>query len=378
MCVAVSTGLFDGAINYIWNATILHLRQRIKDFGLPVVAQIIQKDFEEKHLLELQDHQLIELCLKLNLITEDGLFFLDQCRDTRNNFSAAHPTIGKINDREVTNFLNRCVRYALSDEASPRGVDVNSFISAIKGQRFTNGQCEVWVQRLDSTHDAQRQLLFGMVHGIYCDPSSPEPARLNALDLCSVYHHKFSTAIKSDIINRHSDYLAKGDTSRHTASQQFFEKLGILTLLNEVERHSVISSAVQSLWDVHKGTNNFYNEPPFAERLRSLTIQGAIPETVKEQYVLTVVGCYIGNGHGISWAAEPHYEHMIQSFSPREINIMISGAKGNTIVAKRINSFSSCRSRFTQAVKLIDVTSVPASAKTDYGRLLDGKRLLRR
>lgn len=27
MCVAVSTGLFDGAINYIWNATILHLRQ---------------------------------------------------------------------------------------------------------------------------------------------------------------------------------------------------------------------------------------------------------------------------------------------------------------------------------------------------------------
>ena len=68
------------------------MRQRIRDFGLSVVAQILQKDFEERHLIELQDSQLLELCLKLNLITEDGFFFLDQCRDTRNNFSVAHPT----------------------------------------------------------------------------------------------------------------------------------------------------------------------------------------------------------------------------------------------------------------------------------------------
>lgn len=194
---------------------------------------------------------------------------MDQCRDTRNNFSAAHPTIGKINDREFTTFLNRCVRYALSDESSPRGVDVSAFLSAIKGPRFTEGQRDVWVERLDATHDAQRQLLFGMVHGIFCDPSSPEPARLNALDLCFVYHHKFSATIRSDIINRHSDYLAKGDTQRHTASQQFFEKLGMLNLLNESERHSVISNAVQRLWNVHQGMNNFYNEPPFAERLEN-------------------------------------------------------------------------------------------------------------
>ncbi len=122
MCVAVSTGLFDGAMNYIWNAAILHLRQKIRNFGLPVVAQIRQSDFEEKHLLELQDSRLLELCLKLNIVDEDGFFFLDQCRDVRNNFSAAHPTLGKVNDREFTTFLNRCVRYALADSASPRAL----------------------------------------------------------------------------------------------------------------------------------------------------------------------------------------------------------------------------------------------------------------
>lgn len=85
MCVAVSAGLFDGAINYAWNAAIIQLRRKVQNFGFPIVSQIMQTDFEEKHLLELQDSRLLDLCLKLNLITEDGFFFLDQCRNVRNN-----------------------------------------------------------------------------------------------------------------------------------------------------------------------------------------------------------------------------------------------------------------------------------------------------
>jgi hypothetical protein len=371
MCVAVSTGLFDGAINYVWNATILHLRKRIRDFGLPVVAQIRQADFEEKHVVELQDSELIDLSLQLNLITEDGFFFLDQCRNTRNNFSAAHPAIGKINDREFTTFLNRCVRYALSAEASPRGVDVSAFISAIRGQRFTPGQCDVWVERLNATHDAQRQLLFGTTHGIYCDPAAPEPGRLNALDLFSKCKDRLTAAMRSDIINRHSDYLAKGDTQRHVASQQFFEKLGLLNLLNESERHSVVSTAVQRLWTVHLGMNNFYNEPPFAERIKLLSDQGPIPETAQEQFVHAVVGCYIGNGYGFCWAAEAVYESTIQSFSPREVTIMIGLPRSNTVVGRRIQSGGECRTRYAHALGLIDRASVPSGSLADYDSVVN-------
>lgn len=142
MCVAVSTGLFDGAMNYIWNAAILQFRTKIRNFGLPIVAQILQSDFEERHLVELQDSRLLELSLKLNLVNEDGFFFLDQCREVRNNFSAAHPTLGTVNDREFITFLNRCVRYALADASSPKGVDIGSFISAAK-RTTHNGKCSL-------------------------------------------------------------------------------------------------------------------------------------------------------------------------------------------------------------------------------------------
>lgn len=371
MCVAVSTGLFDGAMNYIWNAAILQLRTKVRNFGLPIVAQILQSDFEEKHLLELQDSRLLELCLKLNLVNEDGFFFLDQCRNVRNNFSAAHPTLGTVNDREFTTFLNRCVRYALADASSPKGVDIGAFISAVKGARFNANQCGVWVQRLGETHDAQRQMLVGMVHGIYCDPNTSEPSRLNSLDICDALKAGFTAALRSDLVNKHSEYAAKGDEPRHTASLQFFEKLGLLTLLNESEQHAVFYRAVDRLWNVHNGMNNFYNEPPFAERLLELSRQGAVPETVQEQFVQVVLCCNVGNGYGVSWAASTSYDQIIKSFSPREIATMIRLATSpETMLGRRVSSLPSCRQRFKQNLALIDPASVPSGVKADYEKFL--------
>jgi len=371
MCVAVSTGLFDGAMNYIWNAAILQLRQKIRNFGLPVVAQIQQNDFEEKHLLELQDNRLLDLCLKLNIVDEDGFFFLDQCRDVRNNFSAAHPTMGTVNDREFTTFLNRCVRYALADSSSPKGVDIGAFISAVKGPRFNDHQCQIWIQRLTETHDAQRQMLVNMVHGVYCDPATAEPARLNAIDICNGLSESFTSAMKSELINNHSEYVAKGFEDKHTASLQFFEKLGLLSLLNESEQHVVFSRAIERLWNVHNGMNNFYNEPPFAERLLELSQHGAIPETIQESFVQTIACCRSGNGYGVSNAAVQCYDEIIQGFSPREILVLVKSASDrNSALGRRIANGGSCRRNFKEALQLIDTASVPNAVKADYDRLL--------
>jgi hypothetical protein len=184
MCVAVAAGLFDSAINYAWNSAVLELREKVRRFGLTVVAQIIGKSFEERDLLELKDADLLSLCLQLNLTTEDGYFMLDQCRAVRNNFSSAHPAMGKVDDAEFINFLSRCVRCALSDESNPRGVDNQALLKAVKNGRFSGEQIEEWAKRIDGTHDAQRELIFSMLHGIYCDPAVSEETRLNSLSLC--------------------------------------------------------------------------------------------------------------------------------------------------------------------------------------------------
>jgi len=367
MCVAVAAGLFDSAINYIWNTSVIELREKVKRFGLPVVEQLLSKsNFDEQALLDLKDSELLSLCLKLNLVTEDGYFFLDQCRDIRNNFSAAHPVVGKIDDHEFIGFANRCAKYALGDEHNPVGVDISSFMTAVKGTRFSEEQKNQWVQRIERTHEAQQYLLFGTLHGIYSDPASVELSRVNALMIAAEFAPHFTPKAKSDLINRHHDYIAKGDEKRHKASQQFFERLGMLALLGEHEFHSLLSNASKRLLGVHQAMDNFYNEPPFAERLLQLTQQGAIPDTVKEELVSVVVTCAVGNPYGVSNAAVPHYHNIIQGFSPNEVEIMLSLPAQKLIVSERLKSHGSCRGRFKELVTLIDPSSVPTKSASAY------------
>ena len=39
-CIATACGLFDAAINYIWNAAVAELRDKVRRFGLNVIPQI--------------------------------------------------------------------------------------------------------------------------------------------------------------------------------------------------------------------------------------------------------------------------------------------------------------------------------------------------
>lgn len=365
MCVAVSVGLFDSAINYVWNATILTLRDRVRNFGLPIVGNIKGSTFEEKQLLGLQDSALLELCSELGIIEEDAYFFLNQCRDTRNKCSAAHPALGQINDREFLAYLNRCVRYALGNDSEIRGVDVHSFIDTLKANRFSEEQREGWIDLIRSTYAMQKRLLIETAYGLYCDPNSEEFTRQNALDICRALVSEFDSATSSILINRHNDYKAKGETSRYKASSHFFEALNLISLLDHAEQHTIVSSAVRRLWDAHLGLNNFYNEPPFAERLLAITKGSAVPETVQEEYVQVVVHCYLGNDYGVSWGAEQHYSDMISAFSGKEIAIMLtrSRSEGRTSLGEAARSHAD---RFKQALRLLDENSVPDIVRDAY------------
>ena len=356
MCVAVAVGLFDSAINYVWNCAVIELRDKIRRFGLNVVQQVVaDSDFDEKKLLDLKDAELLALCLKLNLVTEDGYFFLDQCRDIRNNFSAAHPAVGQVDDHEFLAFANRCAKYALGNEINPVGVDISAFVTAVKAGKFSKEQENTWSQRLADTHEAQRELLFGTLHGLYCDPGSSEELRLNAVGISKRFVGTFTPSTKSDLIDRHK------------ASQLYFGRLGLLDLLGGTERHSLISSTCKKLFSVHQGWDNFHNEPPFAERLAQISTQGGVPDTAKNEFVETVVTCGVGNPHGTSNAAWLYYRRMIKNFSPAEVAILLEIPGSNTIVGKRIATHQRCRDKFKEIIDLLNSDSVPTRSRKVYG-----------
>lgn len=366
MCVAVASGLFDSAINYAWNTAITSLRQRIRTFGLPVANQILNKSMDEQALAELKDVELLDICLKLNLMSKEAHLYLNQCREVRNSFSTAHPPTGSVDAAEFVVFQSRCGKYALIATENARGVDSQALIAAAKGSRFTTEQCAEWVKRLSETHDEQRVVLIPMLHGIYCDPASTQDARLNCLDICTVMANSLSSNVVSELVDRHSDYIARGIADRLRASSVLFKKIGRIGLLTEAERHSLLSHACKQLFSAHQDWNNFYTEPPFAARLRLLAIQAGRPASVQEEYVHTVVACGIGNSYGYSRAAYMDYLAMVRNFSPAEVAILMRLPNDGSIVANRIQAFPRCRNNFGELIRLIDANSVPVSARQEY------------
>lgn len=371
MCVAVASGLFDAGINYVWNAAVVELRDKVRRFGINVVPQVLDdKSFDEDTLLDLKDAELLDLCRKLNLIGDDDFFFLDQCRATRNSFSVAHPAAGAVDEDEFLGFLSRCQKHALSSVHNPKGVDTKALLTSLKATKFKKDQRLEWQRRIEETFEAQRELIFVMLHGIYCDPASGEEARLNAIALCEAFSNDLSAKTRSALVDRHQDYKAKGDDSRQKASLLFFETLGQLALLSEGEVHSIFSSASRKLLAVHNSWDNFHNEPPFAERLLRLSAKNEVPETAQAIFVEAVVTAATGNFYGVSRAASPSYNDMVKSFSPNEVKLMLDLAKGTTVIANRIGSDTGCEKRFRSLVALVDSKTVPTASKTFYAKWL--------
>lgn len=366
MCVAVHSGLFDAGINYVWNSAIVTLRDKVRAFGIHIVPQVIGDDFNEDKLLDLKDADLIKLCLSLNLISEDAYFFLDQCRDVRNNFSAAHPAMGTLDDAEFIVFLTRCTKYALFMTSNPKGVDAHALIESIKGLKHTEEQTQEWVDRIESTHEAQQELIITMLHGIYCDQSSTQDTKTNALDICQSLKPKFSPSIKSELINRHSDYVSQGKKDLQEQSQKFFESLGLLALLSDQERHVLVTMGCKRLLVVHQGWDNFYNEPPFAERLLEISRQAPIPASAQADFVTTIVTCAVGSQYGVSNKANASYQTIIKNFSSREIIIMLDLPASTTIASRRLKDFPSCLARFRGLVNLLDSKQVPTTYAGKY------------
>ena len=372
LCVATSVGLFDGAINYIWNAVILNLRLRVRNFGLGYVAQILNKRFEEDDLNDLMDAELLDLCHKLELLSEDGYFFLNQCRDIRNNFSSAHPSIAQIDDRELISFISRCCKHGISSDYTLQGINIAEFINTIKGNNLSQSAIDAWELKFENTFPAQRVLLVPMLHGIYCDPNSKEHARVNSLSICQAIKPLFDSKIQSSLIAQHNSYFTKNDEQRMKASHIFFQKLEILDLLTDIERHSIIKSACDSLFRVHQGFDNFYNEPPFAKNLYSITQTTKTPDSTKSEFVEAVVTCYVGNPYGVSHAAVPYYRKMIENFSPKEIELLLDIPFGGTLVANRIKAYPNCRRRYIEALDLLNEKSLSVNQKSRIDKLKQG------
>lgn len=329
-CIASSVGLFDGAIIYIWNSVIKELRRKVDKFGLEMIKHIRGNKVEDNFLDNIRDADLLLICRQLNIISEQGYFYLDQCRDTRNNASAAHPSDIEIDDRELINFISRCAKYGLSDDFEVSGIDFKSLISVLESTTTTDDNLHVLGENIKNTFDSQKEFIFSILYSNYIDSTVNEVKRNNSIKLAKYLTPIINNKIIVDLLEKHNEKKMKEEQISVTNSMQFLREMNLISHLSESEKTLIFKKATINLFNAHNGMNNFYNEPPFAERLLEVSTQiKPIPELVKGEYINTILDCYFGNGYGTSTSAMPFYTAMFQNLTPKELEYLLNILKNS-------------------------------------------------
>lgn len=147
--VAVSTGLFDAALNYLWDETIKQLRIRVINGDIKYFYDVVISDERRKQftsaedLLKLDDFDLIKGALEIGLITQIGYKHLDFIRYMRNWASAAHPNQAELTGLNLISWLEICIKEVIATPPSSIQVKIGQLLANIKSEVIDDVQASM-------------------------------------------------------------------------------------------------------------------------------------------------------------------------------------------------------------------------------------------
>ena len=323
--VGAGFGLFDYALNSVWNEVVLSLRSKAIMYGIDIffdkaVGGSIRSAYsKEEDLAGLRDNVLLNTSKKLELISETTYKKLAHILDMRNDIGISHPTNYSINAFELLGWLQTCIQDVLNDKPSAAAIQVKAFIDNLKELTTTLDQqtidtFEPQIKTLASHHcDSILRTIFG----IYVAPDTDQVVKKNISLIssiiweCSSDDEKYKLGI---ILEGYNNNLHK---IKYDKGEEFFTTVKGNRFRTKSERVIALDNLSTRLKDSHYGWDNFYHEVPIIEKIMTYIEKSSdIPNQISRQIINTILLCRIGKGisynDGISTGAKPYYDNFFK------------------------------------------------------------------
>lgn len=177
MILAASVGLFDAALNYLWNETINELRARVAAFDVVYFFDLAEPDPARRSdlkspedLVKIDDAKLMEAANRIKLISDIGYKQLDHIRYMRNNASAAHPNQVSLTGLKLAEWLETCIREVITLPRDTVVAHIGQLLRNIKSQRLPNIELANAATFFDQLPPDQADNLAAGLYGIYTPP----------------------------------------------------------------------------------------------------------------------------------------------------------------------------------------------------------------
>lgn len=379
---AVAGGLFDAALNYMWDETILQIRKRVLQYDLEyfydnaVVGDKRKKLKDETDLVKVDDYELIIGSKEIGLISDLGFKHLEYINYMRNWASAAHPNQNEITGLQLVSWLETCVKEVISLPLSNIAIKIKQLLGSIKNTVIEDKDAdEIGTFFTNLTQEQANNLSSGFF-GIYTKVSTDIQTKQNIIKLLPLLWSFVDEDTKYSFGIKYGNYVANNFQQEKKLSREFLQIVDAESYIPTELKIVEIENAINDLLSAHRGFNNFYSEPTFAKQLQRMVGKPPkVPKGITKKYVYSIIEAYLTNGSGVAWSAEPIYIELIKGFDNFQANIAALSFTSSDISSKL--QFNLCRTKFQKLIKFVKstITSQPVLDLIDKVEKFNPSRL---
>ena len=365
---AVSAGLFDAALNYIWDETILHLRKRVEVYDLEYFYEIAASADKRKDLKtiedisKLTDDELLRGSLKIDLISETGYRNMDLVRYMRNNASAAHPNQLNITGLKLTSMAEDCLREVISTPIPPTAIEVQKLLENVKTTTMILEDAKDVSVHFSNMGPNRTQRLVEGLFGIFYKRETIESVRQNIRLLTPMLWPYVDENTRKSFGLRHAYFSANNNTVEKNFAKEFLSVVDGLRYVTDQHRAIEVSTILEELKNAHDGLNNFYNEVLPARRLKSIFGNPpSVPSGIEAKYINSLIDVFLTNGFGVARSSNEIYLELIKEFTPRQSIYAIALIFDEAISSKL--RITLCEQKYFEMIEIVQQKISTQAAK---------------
>jgi hypothetical protein len=342
MIAAVAGGLFDAALNYLWDETVAELRRRVSGYDLGYFFDLAVSSPDRRKqlstvedLVRVDDVDLLRTCREIGLISAVGHAHLDHIRYMRNYASAAHPNQVELTGLQLAQWLETCIREAITLPLDTVTAETGKLLRNIKSHRLTPSDVEEIAAFFDELPDDRADALAAGLFGLYTDSDSTPETKDNVRLLWPELWPSISEETRHEFGTKHARYAANAEKAQVLASRELLDRVDGQAYLPEQIRAVNLSNILDALLDAHHGFNNFYNEPSPARALEAfIGERGDVPSGVTARYTAVLVEVFLSNGHGVAHGADAVYRRLLERLDSGGAGLALRSIRNPSISSK--------------------------------------------
>ena len=350
---ASSIGLYDAALNYVWNEVVINLRKKVINYGLSrffdnAISENKRNLYNnENDLISIGDRLLLDTMYKLEWISAVIYKKLINILDMRNMIGASHPNSSNIISYDLLSWFNTCVNDVINETPTEIAIVANNIISSIKNEELelTNEKLMNMENHIRDMSTSLSDSLLVTLFGIFVDEKTSKKVRDNVLKLSKILWTYSSEDTRYNLGSKKGYYNVNLLSKKDSLAEIFLEYCDGLAYLSKSEKSTKLFVLLDDLSNANNAYNNFYNEPSYAkEIMRHIKKSDDISEEIESKAIKTFLNCSIGREveycNGVSPGAKKYYDQFFSLLSKEQVIILLKFLKEFTLT---LNEYSTIR-----------------------------------